>query len=276
MEQGISAFERLDALYASVEDSAALGVWEWRAASGLVRWSPGLFRIYGVKPESFSPTLERYLGLVVPEDRERVRAAIERAVRDRTPFSHEERVVRADGAVRSIRTWGRPIVGSGLRPEGLVGVCQDVTEAAAAREQAERAEASLQARLERESARLAYQAALLVALQEASPDGVLVVDEAGRIVARNRRFLEIWGIPERVVADGSDASALDFVREKLARPDEFEERVRWLYAHPDERAVDAVALRDGRVLERHSSLVADARRRYGRVWFFRERTGAGG
>jgi len=37
--------------------------------------------------------------------------------------------------------------------------------------------------------------AILKAQQEATLDGILVVDNDGRILSYNRRFLEIWGVP---------------------------------------------------------------------------------
>ena len=40
--------------------------------------------------------------------------------------------------------------------------------------------------------------AILKAQQEATLDGILVVDHAGKILSYNRRFLEIWGIPASV------------------------------------------------------------------------------
>ncbi|MBI5197607.1 MAG: PAS domain-containing protein, partial [Nitrospirae bacterium] len=36
---------------------------------------------------------------------------------------------------------------------------------------------------------------LVRAIHEASPDGVLVVDDKGNIVSMNQRFLDVWQIP---------------------------------------------------------------------------------
>ena len=91
----------------------------------------------------------------------------------------------------------------------------------------------------------ALQGALLRAQTEALLDGILFVSGEGRILLANRRFAEIWGVPDDVLASGSDDAALTFVRDKLRDPDEFVERVEYLYRAPrrDEPRRDPAARR---------------------------------
>lgn len=131
----------------------------------------------------------------------------------------------------------------------------------------------LEERISARTAELSNLAALLAAEQESSPDGILVVDADGRIVSRNKRFGKMWGIPAAVLASGSDERAIASVLAKLADPDAFVARVRHLYEHREETSVDELALRDGRVFERHSSpVVGEEGRYYGRIWHFRDIT----
>ncbi len=117
------------------------------------------------------------------------------------------------------------------------------------------------------------QAALLKAQQEASPDAILVVDKNGRIRSFNRRFTEMWGLPPKIMATGSDEAALRAVREKLTDPLVFLERVRYLYAHPREKSRDEIPLKDGRTLDRYStSVIGEDGRTYGRIWHFHDIT----
>src|SRR5450759_1104371 len=46
--------------------------------------------------------------------------------------------------------------------------------------------------------------AILEAQQEATHDGILVVDPQGRVLSHNRRFHEIWHIPEDVAQTADD------------------------------------------------------------------------
>jgi diguanylate cyclase (GGDEF)-like protein/PAS domain S-box-containing protein len=118
--------------------------------------------------------------------------------------------------------------------------------------------------------------AILKAQQEATLDGILVVDTAGKILSYNRRFLEIWGIPEAVAPDATDAQLLSYAERSVADWKAFIEVVRYLYAHPDEvRAGDPVPLKDGRILSRASVPVKTADGGVmGRAWYFRDVTEA--
>ncbi len=119
---------------------------------------------------------------------------------------------------------------------------------------------------------LGFQEALLKAQSETGIDGILTISPEGKVLYHNRRFLEMWSIPEGVDTS-SDATLLSSVLDRLADPDGFVEKVRYLYAHPDENIMDEIPFKDGRVFERYSSFLTDAAgRSYGRIWFFRDIT----
>ncbi len=120
---------------------------------------------------------------------------------------------------------------------------------------------------------LAFQKALLQAQSEASTDGILVVSPAGEMISHNRRFIEMWSIPEHVIESRSDQQAIESVLEQLFDPDAFTQRVEYLYSHPTEESRDRIDLRDGRVFERFSRpLAGNSGDYYGRVWYFRDIT----
>ncbi|HEX9500993.1 MAG TPA: PAS domain S-box protein, partial [Thermoanaerobaculia bacterium] len=118
--------------------------------------------------------------------------------------------------------------------------------------------------------------AILKAQQEATLDGILIVDSEGRVLSYNRRFLEIWGIPEDVAAAADDKQLLKYAAEKVAHWDSFIELVDYLYKHPDEvRSGDPIALKDGRILMRASMPIITEERYSGRAWYFRDVTEEG-
>src|SRR5439155_22063393 len=77
-------------------------------------------------------TYETFLERVHAEDRELVRASVERAVEERAPFELTHRIVRDDGSERWVVGRGRVIVDDDDRVVRMVGTVQDVTERRAA------------------------------------------------------------------------------------------------------------------------------------------------
>ncbi len=109
--------------------------------------------------------------------------------------------------------------------------------------------------------------------QESSIDGILVVDEDGKILSFNQRFVDMWGIPDDVIESKSDDHALQSVMDKLASPEEFLRKVTHLYKVRDEISRDEIVLKDGRLFDRYSAPMLDAcGKHYGRVWYFRDIT----
>src|ERR1041385_8637964 len=114
---------------------------------------------------------------------------------------------------------------------------------------------------------------ILKAQQEATIDGILVVDTEGKILSYNRRFLDIWQVPHEVAATADDNELLGYAAERVADWDSFIELVNYLYHHRDEtRSNDIVPLKDGRVLSRATVPVRAGDRITGRAWYFRDVT----
>ena len=113
--------------------------------------------------------------------------------------------------------------------------------------------------------------AILKAQQEATLEGILVVDVEGNVLSYNRRFLEIWRIPEQIAARADDNELLGYAAEAVANWDAFIDLVNYLYEHPEEvRSSDKVELKDGRTLSRATlPIIVDGELR-GRSWYFRD------
>ena len=118
-----------------------------------------------------------------------------------------------------------------------------------------------------------FQAALLRAQNEAGVEGLLVVSPEGEMISFNRRFAEMWGMPDDVMSSRSDAAALGLAMQQVVDPESFIEGVRNVYQHPDTPLRDEVSLLDGRVLDRYGApCIGDDGTYYGWAWYFRDVT----
>lgn len=113
---------------------------------------------------------------------------------------------------------------------------------------------------------------LLKATLDSTDDGILVVDTLGKITSFNRRFAQMWGIPDSIIALRDDDRAISFVVGQLKDPEGFVTKIRELYDKPEEESFDVLEFQDGRVFERYSRPQMIGQRVVGRVWSFRDVT----
>jgi len=98
-------------------------------------WSVEGYRLFGLDPSGGVPSLEEMRDLFHPEDLPRMVELMQRAMREKTGFEAEYRVVLPDKSIRYIHAVGHPVVGGSGEVVELVGTNMDVTE----RKRAERA-----------------------------------------------------------------------------------------------------------------------------------------
>jgi two-component system cell cycle sensor histidine kinase/response regulator CckA len=108
-------------------DAAGLGTWEYELGTGEMRWDARAKALFGLSPDVVV-TKAIELEALHPEDREPMRERWERAVRERSPFSAEYRVIWPDGSLHSIMAIGRCTLDASGEPLNLAGVMLDLTE----------------------------------------------------------------------------------------------------------------------------------------------------
>lgn len=128
---------------------------------------------------------------------------------------------------------------------------------------------SAQQRSERE---LELAAAELSATLESTADGILVTDLAGRIRHCNRRFAELWALPDDLLLDRDDAAIADWMRRSVADPAAYGRRLDEIAEATLLQASDVLQLHGGRVLERIVMPQCSRGRPIGRVFSFRDIT----
>ncbi|OPY70849.1 MAG: Blue-light-activated protein [Syntrophorhabdaceae bacterium PtaU1.Bin034] len=113
-------------------ESAALGTWDFDPVTGDLNWSQSCKAIYGLPPDA-QLDYETFLGRVHPDDRQRVRGAVEEALRSSGDgcYNAEYRALWPDGTERWIASAGRAffssVIGQPLAVR-LIGTVIDMTE----------------------------------------------------------------------------------------------------------------------------------------------------
>ncbi len=106
--------------------SAEAGIWVMDVGTGSVWVTEKLRELFRFAPNE-ELSMERFLDVIHPEDRERVQELVRRSIEQRELLVVEYRIVHPDGNIRWIVSRGRPDPGAPGRPERLMGVSNDVT-----------------------------------------------------------------------------------------------------------------------------------------------------
>lgn len=120
--------ERLEAERARLTTAQAvakIGSWETDLSSGAVKWSAETYRIFGVSPDEFVPTLEGILQRVHPSER----ADITRVFGEcSTACTIQHRIVLPNGGTRFVEDRWEVVRDDKGAALCATGTCQDITE----------------------------------------------------------------------------------------------------------------------------------------------------
>ena len=112
----------------------------------------------------------------------------------------------------------------------------------------------------------------LQATLESTGDGILVTDLAGHIRAFNRRFAQIWGLPEALLTERQDEAVFDWMRRSVVDPLGYSQRLALINEATLLQASERLMLHSGQVIERVTQPQHCGGRPVGRVWSFRDHT----
>ncbi len=134
-KRALMELQRSEASLSQAQRIARLGSWEWDVASGELRWSDESYRIFGVAPQSFTPTYEALLQAIHPDDRDLVIRKVEGALKRSEAYEIDHRIVLPDGGIRHVHEQGEVRRAIDGEPLVMLGTVQDVTEQRQAQQQ---------------------------------------------------------------------------------------------------------------------------------------------
>ncbi len=158
-----------------------VGSWHHDFVRGTIQWSDELYRLFGLTPGSFTPTVQGSPHFIHPDDRQRVLDERARMLEHGGELQMEYRVVLSDGRERRMSVRALLRHDDAGKPRGMIGTMQDVTDLDAAQRALVESE-------QRERAKVAELAAVL----DAVPAAVWIAhDTHGTRITGNRASYEL-------------------------------------------------------------------------------------
>ncbi len=127
----VRALQALRSSEASLREAQRIGKfgsWELDVASGALRWSDEIFRIFELDPRQFGASYEAFLAAIHPDDRGLVDDAFQRSLVTRAPYAIVHRLRMADGRVKHVQEIGLTTYDEHGAPRRTTGTVQDITE----------------------------------------------------------------------------------------------------------------------------------------------------
>lgn len=152
-------------------------------------------------------------------------------------------------------TWYSPIRDRHDEVTGALGVTLDISERVAKERQ------------------VLQSLSLLNATFDSIEDGIIAIDHKGdRVLDYNRRFVEMWAIPEDMLASASAAPSREHVIAQSKNPEWLRRVTMEVLADPERESHHTIDLKDGRIIERRIVRQRVDGQAVGRVVSFRDVT----
>jgi PAS domain S-box-containing protein len=107
---------------------AHVGSWSLDLATGAVVWSPEMYCVFGVSPDTFVPSAEAFLSAIHSDDRVAMQAGIVACMAGEEMPAMEFRVNLAGGGVRYVHGRGNLVRNEENTGVRMTGIAQDITE----------------------------------------------------------------------------------------------------------------------------------------------------
>jgi PAS domain S-box-containing protein len=127
-EKAREELRRSEKLLSLSQSVSRVGGWYRDLRNGATYWTDEHYRVLGYEPGEVVPSKELFMDHVHPDDRDFVDNARETAIAGGPDYDAEYRLVRKNGALRTVRTVGRMYPDLNGEPRFMFGSIQDVTE----------------------------------------------------------------------------------------------------------------------------------------------------
>ena len=114
---------------AKAQQMAHIGSWESNIQTGEVSWSDGLYSIFQVDPNTFTPDFNSFITFIHPDDLEYMKNIINQVTSKGISVDLDYRIILTDGSTRILNTKAEVIDSDeNGKPRLIIGTTQDITE----------------------------------------------------------------------------------------------------------------------------------------------------
>lgn len=119
--------EELNRRYKLATGAAGIGVWKLNIQNSNLIWDAEMNNLYGFD-DNVEKTYETWVDAIYYEDKEDTVEKFDYAVRTKTIFDTEFRILTQEGNMKFIKAFGKPVENKENRVEQVIGVNYDITE----------------------------------------------------------------------------------------------------------------------------------------------------
>jgi PAS domain S-box-containing protein len=122
------ALRESDARLRAAVEASESGTFRWDIRTNELDWDEALDKLFGLAPGVTARSLDQFVALVHPDERQNVIERCQRCASEGADFEMEFRIVLPDGTTRWLYDRGKTFVGADGNPSYMTGACVDITE----------------------------------------------------------------------------------------------------------------------------------------------------
>jgi len=223
--------QKTNTILSQAEMLGQMGAFEWDFVDNTMTWTPGMYLICDLQLEDFTPTLEKIIPIIHPEDLQALSDKVMGMSRSQghAPYAFTEvfRLKAQNGQLKYVRSRGEVFFDSLRSPLRMVGVVQDITPHKEAEEAIQKLNEELEQKVLERTQALARSEKKYRLISDNMTDLITLHQEPSKMASVSRSVKDLLGYsPKEFAASPTHA---------LLHPDDYAKVIPRLYQAIEEK-----------------------------------------